>query len=160
VGCAPGGLGIDRLERQGRLKRQDVVKMMIDVFVSPTSTWHPPVPPPKPPQPPPGLNGTDLMLFKALQRHGRYGSLIWPLLNEVAAEQKPEDRAEARQIRLELWGRLRKLIKAGVVHWYTRKSISIHNLPRQYLGPRQDIEQHECVLSQLKFKAHEQEEIN
>ena len=80
---------------------------MIDVFISPTSTWHPPYTPPKPPQPPPGLNGTDLMLFKALQRHGQYGSLIWPLLNEVAAEQKPEDRAEARQIRLELWRRLR-----------------------------------------------------
>lgn len=107
---------------------------MIDVFISPKSTWHPPVALPKPPQPPPGLNGTDLMLFKALQRHGRYGSLIWPLLNEVAADQKPEDRAEARQIRLELWRRLRGMIKAGVVHWYTRKSISTHSLPRHYVN--------------------------
>src|ERR1035437_7786301 len=109
---------------------------MIDVFISPTSTWHPPVAPPKPPQPPPGLNGTDLMLFKALQRYGRYGSLILPLLNEVAAEQKPEDRAEARQIRLELWRRLRGLIKAGVVYWYSREAISVHSLPRHYVNRR------------------------
>ena len=27
-----------------------------------------------------------------------------------------------------------------------------------YLGPRQDIEVHECVLSQLKYKANEPEE--
>ena len=27
-----------------------------------------------------------------------------------------------------------------------------------YLGPRQDIEQHECVLSQLKYKAEQEEE--
>ncbi len=109
---------------------------MIDVFISPTSNGHPPYTPPKPPQPPPSLNGTDLMLFKALQRHGRYGSLIWPLLNEVAAEQEPADRAEAREIRLELWRRLRGLIKAGVVHWYTRKSISIYDLPRHYVNRR------------------------
>jgi len=27
-----------------------------------------------------------------------------------------------------------------------------------YLGPRQDIQQHECVLSQLKYKPAEEEE--
>ena len=92
------------------------------------------------------------MLFKALQRHGQYGSLIWPLLNEVAAEQKPEDRAEARQIRLELWRRLRGLIKAGVVHWYTRKSISIYNLPRHYVNRRRRSRAGSTFTSKLTSK--------
>jgi hypothetical protein len=125
---------------------------MINVFINPESTWHPPFAPPKPPQPPPDLNGTDLMLFKALQRHGRYGSLIWPLLNEVAAEQKPADRAEARQIRRELWRRLRGLIKAGVVHWYTRKSISIFNLPRHYVNRRRRSRAGSTLTSKLASK--------
>lgn len=109
---------------------------MIDVFISPPTTWHPPYTPPKPPQPPPGLDRPALALFNALQRHGRYGSLIWPLLNEVAAEQQPIDRAEARRMRLELWWQLRRLMKVGLVFRYTRKSISIYNLPRQYVNRR------------------------
>jgi bifunctional non-homologous end joining protein LigD len=28
-----------------------------------------------------------------------------------------------------------------------------------YLGPRKDIEQHECVLSQLKYKRQEEEDL-
>ena|ERR1035437_4179616 len=95
---------------------------MIDVFISPTSTWHPPVAPPKPPQPPPGLNGIDLELFKALQGHGRYGSLIWPLLNEVAAEQKPE-------LRLVPFTKLETRI-----HWYCRKYAPMRGLPKAFGG--------------------------
>jgi hypothetical protein len=109
---------------------------MIDVFISPTSSWHPPVTPPKPPQPPPGLDRPALALFNALKRHGRYGSLIWPLLNEVAAEQQPMDRAEARRMRLELWWQLRRLMKVGLVFRYTRKSISVYNLPRHTVNRR------------------------
>jgi hypothetical protein len=122
------GLGIERLERERRLEQEEVVRVMIDVFISPTSSWHPPYTPPKPPEPPPGLDRPALALFNALLRHGRYGSLIWPLLNEVAAEQQPIDRAEARRMRLELWWQLRKLMKVGLVFRYTRKSVSVYNL--------------------------------
>src|ERR1035437_5679948 len=109
---------------------------MIDVFISPPTTWHPPYTPPKPPQPPPGLDRPALALFNALQRHGRYGSLIWPLLHEVAANQQQIDRGEVRRMRLELWWQLRRLMKVGLVFRYTRKSIPIYTLPRQYVNRR------------------------
>lgn len=110
--------------------------MMIDVFISPASTWHAPVAPPKPPQPPRELDRIDLLLFKTLEKHGRFGCFIWPLLNEAAAQQQPRDRAEARQLRLELWQRLRRLMKTGVVIRFTRKSISVHSLPRHTVNRR------------------------
>ena len=37
-------------------------------------------------------------------------------------------------MRLELWWQLRKLMKVGLVFRYTRKSVSIYNLPRQYVN--------------------------
>jgi hypothetical protein len=126
---------------------------MIDIFISPASTWQPPFTPPKPPQPPPGLDRPDLALFNALQRHGRFGTLIWPLLNEVAAEQQPIDRAEARRMRLELWSRLRRLMKVGLVFRYTRNSISIYNLPRQYVNRRRRSRAGSTRISEFAPKA-------
>ena len=130
---------------------------MIDVFISPTSSWQPPVTPPKPPQPPPGLDRPALALFNALLRHGRYGSLIWPLLNEVAAEQQPIDRAEARRMRLELWWQLRRLMKVGLVFRYTRKSISIYNLPRQYVNRRRRSRAGSTLSSRFASKARQRD---
>jgi len=113
----------------------EVFTAMISVIIAPPNAWRPPVAVPQK-APPPRLEQLDLELVDTLRRHGQYGTLVWPLLNEVAAEQHPKDRAEARQIRLELWGRLRRLIKAGLVFRYTRRSISVHNLPRHTVNRR------------------------
>ena len=91
-----------------------VVIPMISVIIAPPSTWRPPVPQPQKP-PPARLDRADLEIVETLRKAGRYGSLVWPLLHEVALTQHPQTRAELRETRLNLWHRLRRLIKAGVV---------------------------------------------
>ena len=73
------------------------------------------------------------MLWEAvetLRKEGRYGSLVWPLLNKVAEIQPQQTRAELRETRLNLWHRLRRLIKAGVVFRFGRKRVSVFKLPK------------------------------
>jgi hypothetical protein len=140
-----------------RFKRQEVVRLMINVLISPATTWQLPVALPKPPQPPPGLDRTALALFNALKRHGRYGSLIWPLLNEVAAEQQPIDRADDRRMRLELWWQLRRLMKAGLIFRYTRKSISVYNLPRHSVNRRRRSWAGSTLSSRFVSKVHQRD---
>src|ERR1035441_7217981 len=64
-----------------------VVIPMISVIIAPPSTWRPPAALILKP-PPPKLERLDSELVETLRRHGCYGSLIWPLLKQVADNKK------------------------------------------------------------------------
>ena len=108
---------------------------MISVFIAPPSTWQPPVTQPQNP-PPPQLEKADLEIVETLRKEGRYGSLVWPLLNKVAEIQPAQTRAELRETRLNLWHRLRRLIKAEVVFRFGRKRVSVFKLPKHTVNRR------------------------
>ena len=79
------------------------------------------------------------------------------LANEVAAEQQPIDRAEARRMRLELWWQLRRLMKVGLVFRYSRGSVSVYNLPRQYVNRRRRSRAGSTLSSRFASKAHQRD---
>ena len=110
---------------------------MITFLIAPEATWKQPVHlPQKLGTPPAMLDRTDQAIIETLRRHGFYGQLTWSLLDEVAETQNPQSRTEARQIRLDLWQRLRRLIKARVVFRFTRGRITLTNLPKPPVNRR------------------------
>src|SRR5512133_3823614 len=77
------------------LSARPVFIPMISVFTTPQSAWQAPVPQPQKP-PPPRLAKVDLDILDALRNAGRYGSFVWPLLNEVAVNQCPTHPCRAK----------------------------------------------------------------
>lgn len=67
---------------------------MITFIVAPECTWKQSVHLPQKPAAPPMLDRTDQAIIATLRRHGIYGQLVWPLLNEVAETQNPQSRTE------------------------------------------------------------------
>ncbi|MGO8926030.1 MAG: hypothetical protein ACLQU3_03915 [Limisphaerales bacterium] len=103
--------------------------MVISYVVAPEIAQQIHAQPPQPPAAP--LDAVDEQIIAALRAHGRYGAGVWELLNPLATDQGHESRADLRAARLALWGRLRGLLKRGLVFRQGRKRISLVKLPQQ-----------------------------
>jgi hypothetical protein len=114
--------------------------MTISVFIAPIDAQQISVPPPQLP-PAPRLTVLDEQLIAAVGEHE--GPVpVWPLLNWLTAEQAPASRAECRRITLELWGRLRRLLRMRILFRAGRKSVATtrpaprpRRAPRRWLQP-------------------------
>jgi len=78
----------------------------------------PPVPAPSAPR----LDKLDQQLLDQLRDAG--SCPVWSLLNAVADEQVPHDRTAGRLLRLQLWDRLKRLRKLGLVFFMGRNRVS------------------------------------
>jgi hypothetical protein len=97
---------------------------VIDIIIAPPSS--PQIAAPKPPMPPapPRLDCLDHQIVEAVGENGIYGAPVWAILSSVADAQNPKCRSEARSLRLELWQRLRRLLRAGLVFRFGRKYVT------------------------------------
>src|SRR6266446_3083496 len=103
--------------------------MLISTICAPASApqlHNPPAEPARSPR----LDRLDSEIVEAIGENGRYGAPIWAILNWIADAQNPACRAEARSLRLELWQRLRRLLRVGLVFRFGRKSVTSVKLPR------------------------------
>jgi hypothetical protein len=78
----------------------------------------------------PRLDHIDNEIVEAIRENGIYGAPVWAVLNWLAAGQNPTCRADARSLRLQLWQRLRRLLRAGLVFRFGRKYVTSVKLPR------------------------------
>jgi len=99
---------------------------MISVLIAPPDAPQIPVaqaPPPSPPH----LDRLDHRLLAVVEESGV--SPIWALLNWVSAEEGPPSRAEGRKLRLDLWHRLKRLLRMKLLWRHGRKSVGIGPSP-------------------------------
>ena len=120
----PGDAGApapERMRGSGHATSVGNIKM-IYAFVAPENC--PQINATTPPSPMPRLDQLDHEIIKEFRRHGLYGAPIWKPLNALAKSAGPEDRDELRRIKLELWRRLRGLLRVGVLHSFDRKYVT------------------------------------
>lgn len=103
---------------------------MIYAFVAPENCPQVHATTPQPP-PAPRLDPLDLAIQQEVQRHGRYGCLIWKALNAISRAQEPGGREEQRRFRVQLWHRLKGLLHRGILFRFGRKSVSSVKVPRE-----------------------------
>lgn len=127
MGCRPS-----RRRTRSQIKFRALVSsylvMIISAICAPADApqlYDPPVAPAQSPR----LDRLDNELVEAIRENGRYGALIWAVLNWIAADQNLACRAQARSIRIQLWQRLRRLLRAGLVFRFGRKAVTSVKLP-------------------------------
>jgi hypothetical protein len=106
--------------------------MLMSIITAPIDASQQYVPPPQPPK----LDQLDHEIVEEFRRHGHYGAPIWTPLNALAESAGPEDRDELRQIKLELWRRLRALLRAGVLHRFDRGIVTVTKVHRERTARR------------------------
>jgi hypothetical protein len=112
--------------------------VIIDTVLAPPSAQQNFIAQPPPPKPP-RFDAVDEEIIGVLRRAGRYGLLVWRLLDDVATVQNPTTREERRSLRLDAWQRLRRLLRQGLVHRFGRKVISLWKLPHLSVRRRRRI---------------------
>lgn len=103
---------------------------MIFDIVSPPSAPQIAAPAPPPAPAPPKLDPLDRELMEAIRQAGQFGVHIWSVLDQVAAAQNPECRSDSRLLRLQLWERLRRLLRGGLLFRCRRNFVSATKLPK------------------------------
>jgi len=111
------------------LARLVIGNMLIGTIYAPPTALQIAAPNPPPAPSPPRLDQLDLELLNVIGENGEYGLPIWSLLNWVAGDQNPRDRHEVRSLRLELWHRLKRLMRARLVFRFGRKCVTLVKLP-------------------------------
>jgi hypothetical protein len=101
---------------------------VIDVIIAPESVQQIHTPPQ---QPCARLDQLDHKIVGEFRRHGLYGAPLWTPLNTLAESSRPKDRNELRRTRLELWRRLRGLLRAGVLHRWGRNHVTATKVHRE-----------------------------
>jgi len=93
---------------------------MLSMIVAPAAA--PQIAALKPPPPPPvtRLDQQDEQILKIIREQGPVR--IWPLLNRLTAD-APGSRNARWELRVRLWGRLRRLLKLGIVWRHGRKEL-------------------------------------
>jgi hypothetical protein len=84
-----------------------------------------------PPQSAPRLESLDRLdrrIVESISRCGHYGDRIWTILNSLALEEAPKQRSEQRVMRLELWARLRRLLKEEFVFLFNRHMVTARKI--------------------------------
>src|ERR1700722_15539918 len=90
----------------------------------------------QPVSPSPKLDPADQNILALLRQGGRYGLPVWKLLDQAPASHNPSSRSERRSLRLEFWGRLKRLLHVGMAHRFARKDITATKLPRMSVSRR------------------------
>ena len=93
---------------------------MLSVIVAPESAQQIATAAPAPPHPP-RLDRLDQRLLEVVREEAVVQ--IWWLLNKVGDEEAPGDRAMARQVRLALWDRLKRLMWHRLIWRHGRKAV-------------------------------------
>jgi hypothetical protein len=95
--------------------------MLIDVICAPLDAPQVSIIPPQKPQPP-QLDRLDVKLIEAIREFGL--TKVWAVLNALADDEAPRNRAESRNLRLHLWAKLRRLNRLGLVYLVGRNLVS------------------------------------
>jgi hypothetical protein len=102
--------------------------MYFDVIAPATA---PQIPPPNHNQPqPPRLDEVDHEIIAAFRKEGIYGDNPWSVFNKIVAAENPGSRADAQAMRRELWQRVKRLLRAGVLHRCRRNSVTTVKLAK------------------------------
>jgi hypothetical protein len=102
--------------------------MLLSEIIAPDNCQQ--LPPTNPQSHVPRLDPLDREIIKAVRDGGRYGISIWKVLNRVAITQNPTARTELRASRLQLWRKLQRLLKIGLVFRFRRKFVTLAKLPK------------------------------
>ena len=107
---------------------------MLSVITAPPNAPQNYTPIPAPPVPP-RLDRLDRRLLEVVRDEGVVQ--VWFLLNNIGDEEAPGDRAKAREIRLALWARLKRLLRLRLVWRHRRRAVGISEPPVRPALPRQ-----------------------
>jgi hypothetical protein len=75
------------------------------------------------------FDALDDTILNQVRAYGRYGVLIWELVNHIASAQNPGSRQEARSIRLQVLQRIPRLLKLACLFRVGRVAVSVVRLP-------------------------------
>lgn len=104
---------------------------MLGIIIAPPSAPQIVIKPQAPPPPGLLLDRLDQQIVAEFQRHGRYGTRIWTVLNQMARNVAPDNRDDLRHIKLALEQRLRWLLKAGLLFRFNRKFVTAFKFNRE-----------------------------